>query len=36
MDARGMVNVRQRNLGWRFWYGSPFVAAKLVSAEKSM
>lgn len=31
---RGMASVQQRNLGWRFWYGSPFVAAKLVSAEK--
>ncbi len=29
-----MVNARQRNLGWRFWYGSHLVAAKLVSAEK--
>lgn len=36
LQQRGMVNVRQRNLGWRFWYGSPFVAAKLVSAEKPM
>jgi arsenite methyltransferase len=34
LGQRGMVNIRQRNLGWRFWYGSPFVAAKLVSAEK--
>jgi hypothetical protein len=29
-----MANVQVRNLGWRFWYGGPFVAAKLVSAEK--
>lgn len=34
LRQRGMVNVRVRNLGWRFWYGSPFVAAKLVSTEK--
>ncbi|MGZ6390006.1 MAG: class I SAM-dependent methyltransferase [Ktedonobacterales bacterium] len=29
-----MANVQRRNLGWRFWYGSPFVAAKLVTAVK--
>ena len=34
LRGRGMANVRLRNLGWRFWYGSPFVAAKLVSAER--
>jgi ubiquinone/menaquinone biosynthesis C-methylase UbiE len=34
LRQRGMANVQVRNLGWRFWYGSPFVAAKLVSAEK--
>jgi ubiquinone/menaquinone biosynthesis C-methylase UbiE len=31
----GMVEVRTSKLGWRFWYGSPFVAAKLVTARKS-
>jgi arsenite methyltransferase len=34
LRQRGMANVQVRNLGWRFWYGSPFVAAKLVSVEK--
>lgn len=34
LRQRGMANVQVRNLGWRFWYGSPFVAARLVSAEK--
>lgn len=34
LRQRGMATVQVRNLGWRFWYGSPFVAAKLVSAEK--
>jgi arsenite methyltransferase len=30
----GMADVRTRDLGWRFWYGSPFVATKLVTARK--
>lgn len=34
LRQRGMANVQLRNLGWRFWYGNPFVAARLVSAEK--
>jgi len=34
LRQRGMANVQVHTLGWRFWYGSPFVAAKLVSAEK--
>ena len=31
---RGMQNVEQRELGWRFWYGGPWVAARLISAAK--
>src|SRR5690242_2681674 len=34
LRQRGMANVQRRDLGWRFWYGSPFVAANLVTAEK--
>jgi SAM-dependent methyltransferase len=34
LRQHGMANVGRRNLGWRFWYGNPFVAATLVSAEK--
>lgn len=30
----GMADVSTRDLGWRFWYGSPFVATKLVTARK--
>lgn len=30
----GMADVRTCGLGWRFWYGSPFVATKLVTARK--
>lgn len=31
LDA-GMVSVRRRPLGWRFWYRHPFAATTLVSA----
>jgi len=31
---RGMADVRTRDLGWRFWYGSPFLATQLVTARK--
>lgn len=30
----GMAEVTQRVLDWRFWYGGPWVATKLVSARK--
>ncbi|WP_293059710.1 class I SAM-dependent methyltransferase, partial [Mycobacterium sp.] len=30
----GMADVRTRGLGWRFWYGGPFIATKLVTARK--
>jgi len=30
----GMIEVEQRGLGWRFWYGGPWVAARLISARK--
>lgn len=30
----GMIEVTLRTLNWRFWYGGPWVATKLVSARK--
>jgi arsenite methyltransferase len=34
LRARGMHDVRVRDLGWRFWYGGPFVATRLVTARR--
>lgn len=31
----GMEEVKERSLGWRFWYGGPWTATRLVSAAKS-
>jgi arsenite methyltransferase len=30
----GLTSVAQRGLGWRFWYGGPWGATRLVSATK--
>lgn len=30
----GMEDVRRGPLGWRFWYGGPWMAASLVTARK--
>jgi arsenite methyltransferase len=30
----GMAEVTHRSLGWRFWYGHPWAATRLVSARK--
>jgi SAM-dependent methyltransferase len=30
----GMLEVTHRSLGWRFWYGHPWAATRLVSARK--
>lgn len=32
--SSGMTAVEQRDLGWRFWYGGPWVATTLVTATK--
>ena len=32
--AIGMHDVRVRDLGWRFWYGGPWVATRVVTARK--
>ncbi|GHP01020.1 type 11 methyltransferase [Reticulibacter mediterranei] len=34
LQKLGMVDVTHRILDWRFWYGGPWTAAKLVSARK--
>jgi SAM-dependent methyltransferase len=30
----GLTDVRRRNLGWRMWWGGPFLATRLVTATK--
>src|SRR6516165_10116442 len=30
----GMSNLSRRNLGWRFWWGGPWAATRLVTATK--
>ena len=30
----GMLDVARRNLGWRMWWGGPWVATRLVTARK--
>jgi ubiquinone/menaquinone biosynthesis C-methylase UbiE len=30
----GWRNVRRRNLGWRMWYGGPWLSTRLVTAIK--
>jgi ubiquinone/menaquinone biosynthesis C-methylase UbiE len=32
--ALGMSNVGRRGLGWRFWWGGPWAATRLVRATK--
>jgi hypothetical protein len=31
----GASGVTRRALGWRFWYGNPFAATSLVTAQKN-
>lgn len=31
----GLIDVQRRNLGWRMWWGGPFLATGLVTATKS-
>lgn len=31
----GMLDVKVRRLGWRYWYGSPFAATSIVTARKA-
>jgi ubiquinone/menaquinone biosynthesis C-methylase UbiE len=34
LNALGAGRVERRRLGWRFWYGNPFAATSLVTADK--
>ena len=34
LRRRGMHDVRSRDLGWRFWYGGPWVSTSLVTASR--
>ena len=34
LRKRGMQHVDLRPLGWRFWYGSPWLGASLIKASK--
>ena len=35
LRRRGMQDVELRKLGWRFWYGSPWLGASLVRARRA-
>jgi arsenite methyltransferase len=35
LSELGLADVSRRGLGWRFWYGGPWMAASLVSATRS-
>jgi arsenite methyltransferase len=34
LQELGLSDVRRRNLGWRMWWGGPFLATRLVTATK--
>jgi ubiquinone/menaquinone biosynthesis C-methylase UbiE len=34
LRALGATDVSSRDLGWRFWYGGPWAATRLVTATK--
>jgi ubiquinone/menaquinone biosynthesis C-methylase UbiE len=34
LRERGWRNVRRRSVGWRMWYGGPWVSTRLVTATK--
>jgi SAM-dependent methyltransferase len=36
LRERGLGDVQLRALGWRFWYGGPWVETRLVSARKPL
>jgi arsenite methyltransferase len=36
LQKLGMLEVEHRTPGWRFWYGGPWTATKLVNAVKPM
>jgi SAM-dependent methyltransferase len=34
LQTLGMLEITRRSLGWRFWYGNPWGATRLISARK--
>lgn len=34
LEARGMLDVQRRNLGWRFWWSGPWVSTYATTAQK--
>ena len=34
LRERGWSNVRRRSVGWRMWYGGPWISTRLVTATK--
>jgi arsenite methyltransferase len=34
LRERGWRQVRHHNVGWRMWYGGPWVSTRLVTATK--
>jgi ubiquinone/menaquinone biosynthesis C-methylase UbiE len=36
LDALGLQAVEQRNLGWRMWWGGPWMPTRLVTARKGL
>jgi SAM-dependent methyltransferase len=36
LRERGMDDVQVRDLGWRFWYGGPWVATSAITARKPL
>lgn len=35
MQELGLTDIRQRNLGWRVWWGGPWLPTRLVTATKN-
>ena len=35
LQTLGAANLEHRRLGWRFWWGNPFAATRLVTASKA-
>jgi arsenite methyltransferase len=35
LEELGLSDVRRRNLGWRMWWGGPFLSTRLVTATKN-
>jgi hypothetical protein len=29
-----MAEIEQRGLGWRFWYGGPWTASRMITAKR--